>query len=301
MPFKLRHNSILFATIGFAVVVIIVALVGVYALGRDPEHIQGEVEAGEYRVSSKVSGRILEIRVKEGDYVKAGDTLVVIDAPEARAKLEQAAGAEEVASALELKTLKGEHREKKQEALSVLQQARAGKEIAEKSYHRIQQLFDEGAVSVQKRDEAYANFKAMEAQLKAAQSQYQEMESYLRETVLTAQEDGEVCQVYPKVGELVGMGTPLIAISLMSDMWGAFIVREDQLNGLQVGSELTAFVAAFNKSIRMKIFSLNEQGPFPVRKATKDHGRNDMKTFKMKARPMEKLDGLRPGMTLVIL
>ena len=90
MSAKSQHNNIVLAIIGFVAVVIIVALIGYLALDRDPDVIQGQVEVSEYRVSSKVPGRILELRVKEGDYVKAGDTLAIIDAPEVRAKMEQA-------------------------------------------------------------------------------------------------------------------------------------------------------------------------------------------------------------------
>ena len=82
---KTQHNNILLAIAGFVAVVIIVALIGFLALGREPDVKQGQVEVTEYRVSSKVPGRILELRVKEGDYVKVGDTLAILDAPEVRA------------------------------------------------------------------------------------------------------------------------------------------------------------------------------------------------------------------------
>ena len=326
MSAKSQHNNILLAILGFAAVVIIVAVIGFFALGRDPEMIQGQVEVSEYRVSSKVPGRVLEIRVKEGDYVKAGDTLVILDAPEVRAKMEQAQSAEEAAAALELKAQNGARKEQIQGAYSVLQQAKAGLEIAEKSYNRVQRLFDEGVMSAQKRDEAYANYKAMEAQVKAAQSQYdmavngarredklaaaaqvgrakgavQEVNAYVRETVQTAQKEGEVSSIYPQVGELVGTGSPLMSISIMDDMWGVFNVREDKLNGMQVGTEFTAFVPAFNKEIRMKVYYLKDQGSYAVWKATKANGQYDLKTFEVRARPVEKLEGLRPGMSLVI-
>ena len=172
MSAKSQHKNILLAVMGFAAVVVIVALIGLIALDRDPDIIQGQVEVSEYRVSSKVPGRILEIRVKEGDYVKAGDTLAILDAPEVRAKMEQAQSAESAAAALELKAKNGARKEQIQGAFSVLQQAKAGFEIAEKSYNRVQRLFDEGVMSAQKRDEAFASYKAMEAQMKAAQSQY---------------------------------------------------------------------------------------------------------------------------------
>lgn len=323
---KSQHKNILLAIAGFASVVIIVALIGFLALGREPDVKQGQVEVTEYRVSSKVPGRILELRVKEGDYVKVGDTLAILDAPEVRAKMEQARSAENAAAALELKAQNGARKEQIQGAFSVLQQAKAGYEIAEKSYQRIQRLFDEGVISAQKRDEVYANYKAMEAQMKAAQSQYdmavngarmedklaaaaqvgrargavQEVNSYINETVQIAQMEGEVSDVYPKVGELVGTGSPIMSIAVMDDMWGTFNIREDQLQGMKVGTEFTAFVPAFNKDVKMKVYYMKDQGSFAVWKATKANGQYDLKTFEVKARPVEKLEGLRPGMSLII-
>ena len=137
---KTQHNNILLAIAGFAAVVVIVALIGFFALGRDPELIQGQVEVSEYRVSSKVPGRILELRVKEGDYVKAGDTLAILDAPDVRAKMAQAQGAEGAAAAMEMMAQNGARQEQIQGAFQLWQQAQAGLEIAKKSYERIQRL-----------------------------------------------------------------------------------------------------------------------------------------------------------------
>ncbi len=321
-----QHKNILYAILGFVLVVILMGLIGFLALGRDPELMQGQVEVSEYRVSSKVPGRILEIRVKEGDFVKAGDTLAILDAPEVRAKMQQAQGAEAGASALDQMARNGARKEQVQGAYQLLQKAKAGFEIAEKSYKRIQRLYDEGVMSAQKRDEVYANYKAMEATLAAAQSQYdmavngarqeekmaaqaqlerakgavQEVTSYLGETIQLAQMDGEVSSIYPKVGELVGTGSPIMTISIMDEMWGTFSVREDQLNGMQVGTEFDAFVPAFNKTIKMKVYHMKDQGSYAVWKATKANGQFDLKTFEVKARPVEKLEGLRPGMSLIV-
>ena len=326
MSAKTQHNNILLAIIGFASVVVIVGVIGFFAFSRDKEVIQGQVEVSEYRVSSKVPGRILEIRVKEGDFVKVGDTLASLDAPEVRAKMEQARSAEDAASALELKAQNGAREEQIRGAYNVLQQAKAGLEIAEKSYQRIQRLFDEGVVSEQKRDEVYAQYKAMEAQMKAAQSQYdmavngarredklaaaaqvgrakgavQEVNSYIHETVQIAQAEGEVMDIYPKQGELVGTGSPIMTIAVMKDLWGTFNIREDQLNGLEIGKTFSAFVPAFNKDIQMKVYYMKDQGSYAVWKATKANGQYDLKTFEVKARPVETIEGLRPGMSLVI-
>lgn len=326
MSAKSQHNNILFAIAGFTLVVIIVGAIGYFTLGREAEMIQGQVEVTEYRVSSKVPGRVLELRVKEGDYVKVGDTLAILDAPDVRAKLEQARGAEDAAAAMDAMAKAGARAEQVRGAYQVLQQAKAGLEIAGKSYGRIQRLYDEGVVTAQKRDEVYANYKAMEAQMKAAQSQYDmarngarreekmaaeaqvsrargavdEVRSYISETVQTAQMEGEVSDVYPKVGELIGTGSPIMTVSVMNDMWGTFNVREDKLKGMKVGDEFTAYVPAFNKDIRMRVYYMKDEGSYAVWKATKANGQYDLKTFEVKARPVERVDGLRPGMSLII-
>ena len=323
---KQQHINILLAILGFASVVIIVAVIGFFIFDRDPDIMQGQVEVEEYRVSSKVPGRILEIRVKEGDYVHAGDTLAIIDAPEVRAKMQQAQGAEAGAAALDLMARNGARKEQVQAAFQLLQQAKAGLEIAEKSYGRVQRLYDEGVVSAQKRDEAEALYKSSKAQVQAAQSQYdmaqngarqeekmaaqaqverargavQEVSAYIGETVQTAQMDGEVSSIYPKVGELVGTGSPIMTISMMDDLWGTFNVREDQLDGLQIGSEFSAFVPAFNRDVKMKVYYMKDQGTYAVWKATKANGQYDLRTFEVRARPTEPFEGLRPGMSLIV-
>ena len=302
MSAKTQHNNILFAIIGFSAVVAIVALIGFFAIGRDPELIQGQVEVSEYRVSSKVPGRILEIRVKEGDYVKVGDTLAILDAPEVRAKMEQARSAENAAAAQEEMARNGARQEQIQGAFQLMQQAKAGLEIAEKSYQRIQRLFDEGVMSAQKRDEVYANYKAMEAQYKAAESQYEMAKNGARyedkkaAAALVGRAKGAVNEVNSYIHETV----QIAQMDVMSDLWGTFNVREDQLNGLEIGKTFTAFVPAFNKNVEMKVYYMKDQGSFAVWKATKANGQYDLKTFEVKARPTEKFDGLRPGMSLIV-
>lgn len=326
MSEKKQHKNIIITAACTTLVVAVVAVIGAMQIKQEPETIQGQVEVSEYRVSSKVPGRILEIRVKEGDYVNVGDTLAILDAPEVRAKMTQAQSAENAAAAMDEMANNGARQEQVRGAFAVLQQAKAGLEIAQKSYNRVQRLYDEGVMTAQKRDEAFANYKALEAQVKAAQSQYDmarngarteekkaaaaqvnrakgavaEVNSYIHETMQIAQMAGEVSDVYPKVGELVGTGSPIMSVSLMNDIWGTFNVREDQLNGMKVGSIVTAFVPAFKKEIRMKVYYIKDQGSYAVWKATKSNGQYDLKTFEVKARPMDKLEGLRPGMSLIL-
>ena len=321
-----QHSTILLSIAGFAAIIAVVVVVGLFQSSGDNNVIQGQVEVTEYRVSSKVAGRIVELRVKEGDFVRVGDTLAILDVPEVQAKMQQAQSAEEAAAALEQKAMNGTRQEQIRSAHSVLQQAQAGFDIAEKSYRRIQHLFDEGVMSAQKRDEAYAHYRAAEAQMRAAQSQYDmavhgarredkaaatapvgrargavdEVGSYVRETVQTAQMEGEVTDVYPKLGELVGTGSPIMSIAVMGDLYGTFNVREDKLRGITVGSEITAFIPSFNTEMKMRIYYLKDQGSYAVWKVTKANGGYDLKTFEVKARPIDCPDGLRPGMSLIL-
>ena len=323
---KAQHRSVMIAVGMFALVVLIIGAIGYFTIGSEEEIIQGQIDVEEYRVSSKVPSRILELRVKEGDYVHVGDTLAILDAPEVEAKAMQAESAENAAAAMSNMAKAGARKEQIQGAYEIWQQAKAGLEISKKSYERVQRLFDEGVLSEQKRDEAYANYKAFEAQEKAAKSQYdmavngarteekmaaaaqvnrargavEEVSSYIRETVQTAQMEGEVSTIYPKVGELIGSGSPIMTISLMNEVWGAFNMREDQLNGLKIGDTFKAFVPAFNKEIEMKVTSIKDQGSYATWKATKSNGQYDLKTFEVKAKPTKKFEGLRPGMSVII-
>lgn len=326
MSEKSQHTNVLLAILCFVVVVIAVAVIGFFALGNEPEYIQGQMDVTEYRVSSKVPGRIVKICKHEGDYVHVGDTLAILDAPEVRAKSQQASAVEQAASAMSEMARNGARQEQVQGAYQLWQQAKAALEIHEKSYQRVQRLFDQGVLSEQKRDEAYAQYTAAQAQAKAAESQYNmavngarreekaaaeakvqqargavaEVSSYIGETVQIAQMEGEVTDVYPQVGELVGTGSPIMSVAIMQDMWGSFNVREDQLRGMTVGSEIEAYVPAFDKTMKMRVYYMKDLGSYAVWKATKANGRYDLKTFEVKARPTEVLEGLRPGMSVVI-
>ena len=326
MSAKSQHTNILLAVLGFATVVLIVALIGHLALQRDPEEIQGEMEVEEYRVSGKVPGRILALLAKEGDFVHAGDTLAIIEAPEVNAKMVQAQSAADAATALAQMTQNGARKEQIQAAAQILEQAKAGLEIAEKSYNRMKKLHEEEVISAQKFDEAEAMYKSAQAQVKTAQSNYQmavngardeerraaaatagqargavqEVQGYVRETIQRAQMAGEVTDVYPKVGELVGTGTPIMSIAMMDDQWATFNIREDQLKGMKVGQEITVRIPALDIEAKMKITSMKDKGSFAVWKSTKASGQYDQKTFEVKARPSQAIDGIRPGMSVIL-
>lgn len=327
MSEKTQHKNILLAISAFTIVVIVVAAIGFVCFGNNDDNvIQGEVEVSEYRVSSKLPGRIAEICVTEGDFVHKGDTLAILDVPEVEAQKRAAEATQDAAKAVSDMADNGARKEQIQAAYQLWQQAVAASDIAEKTYKRLQNLYNEGVISAQKRDEAFAAYKATQAQVLAAKSQYDMaksgarneerkaasdqanaaknatdvVKSLLRETVQIATADGEVSEIFPKVGELVGLGSPIMSISEMNDMWGTFNIREDQLNGMKVGDTFKAYCPAFDKEIEMKVYHIKDQGSFAVWKATKTNGQYDIKTFEVKARSSKPVEGLRPGMTLII-
>ena len=326
MDTKSQNSNMLLAFLTLTGVIAIVAVIGFFMLRKGPEIVQGQAEVTEYRVSSKVPGRILEFRVKEGQTVRAGDTLAILEAPDVQAKLEQARAAEAAAQAQNEKALKGARQEQIQAAYEMWQKAQAGVTIAEKSYKRIKNLYDQGVVSAQKLDEITAQRDAALATEKAAKAQYTmakngaeredkaaaaalvnrakgavaEVESYINETYLIAQKDGEVSEIFPKQGELVGTGAPIMNVAVMDDMWVTFNVREDLLQSLTVGTEFEAFVPALDKNIRLKVNYMKDLGTYAVWKATKTTGQFDLKTFEVRALPTDKVEGLRPGMSVIL-
>lgn len=326
---KEEEGSLLLGVIALLVVVIIVALVGALALKPEKMLIQGEAEATEYRVSGKVPGRIEMYMVEEGDQVKKGDTLVVIYSPEVEAKKDQALAAREMAAAVDRKAKNGAQPQQIEGAYELYQKALAGEEIYRKSYERVARLYEKGVVSAQKRDEVEAQYKAASATVKAAKSQYDmalagarsedkeaaraqvaRVDGILKEVAAAEAEryllspcDGEVSEKFPKVGELVGQGSPVMSIVDMTDVWFTFAVREDMLEGFSQGSQVEIKIPALgdDKTYAVVVTYIKAMGTYATWRTTKQNGGYDVRTFDVKCRPIAPIDGLRPGMTALVL
>lgn len=308
-------------------VVAAAAVCGYYSLQETDTVIQGQVEVTEYRVSSKVPGRVLKLLVEEGQIVKAGETVAILEAPELGAKLSQAQSAEDAAAALLRKAERGAREEQIRAAYEMWQKAIAGREVTQKSYDRVKNLYDQGVTTAQKLDEVTAQRDAAIATENAAKSQYElakngaqqedkdaaraqqnraqgaiaEVNSYLKETTLVALMDGEVTDIFPCVGELVGTGAPVMNVALVDKMWLTFNVREDKLADFKVGQTIDVVVPALgDKVIKAKVTSMKDLGSYAAWKATKTTGQYDMKTFSVKCTPVGKVDGLRAGMTVLL-
>ncbi len=322
-----KERGLVAGLIALVVIIVLLALIGLFLLRPAPEMIQGQAEATQVRVSGKLPGRVVEFMVEEGAQVKVGDTLVHIHSSLVEAKLLQAEAMENVARSQNKKIDGGTRVEILNSAYDMWQQAQAGLTIAQKTYNRMQSLYEKGVVSEQKRDEAEAAYKAMVATESAARSQYEmakvgaqsedkqaaaamvtaaqggvaEVESLLDDSYLTAPADGEISDIFPHVGELVSLGAPIMNVLRLDDMWVSFNVREDLLEDLTMGAEVRAVIPALNnREVTLKVFYIRDMGSYAVWRATKVTGQYDAKTFQVKARPVIPVEELRPGMSVLL-
>ncbi len=321
-----KSGSKLVPILIFATVIIVVGLYGFFFLNQEDNIIQGEADVTEVRISSKVPGRISRYLVDEGSFVKKGDTLAILSIPDVEAKLAQANAAEQGAAAQNQKAIKGVRVEQIQGAFEMWQKAKVGVEIAQKSLTRVQNLYDKGVVTAQKRDEVEAQYKAAVATEKAAKSQYDmaingaekedkeaavamlnraksavaEVESYVAESYLISPIDGKVSEKFPNEGELVGTGAPIMNIAKLDDKWGSFNIREDRLKNYKVGGIVKVYIPALDKEVEMKIYYIKDLGSYAAWKATKTTGQYDRKTFEVRARFTDPSTDILPGMSLVI-
>lgn len=318
-------TSILAMALVLIAVIVVIITVGLFRTTKE-ETLEGQAETTDYRLSSKVPARVLEIRVKEGDFVHRGDTLVVLEAPDVEAKLSQANAAYSAAKAMEEKAHNGARQEDIQAAYEMWQKSKAAVDVTEKTYHRVQRLFENGVMAEQKRDEAKAQYDAAIATEKAARAKYDmavngarkedksmamaqaerakgaiaEVNSYIKETVLTATADGQITEIFPEVGELVGTGAPIMNVSVVSDVWFTFNIREDKLKGYSIGTQAEVYVPAVDKTIPVRITLMKDVGSFAVWKATKALDDLDLKTFEVQAHSLKPVEGILSGMSAVL-
>ena len=327
MEKKKKNYNLIIGVLGLVFIILVISVVG-YIISRPQDFIiQGEVEVTEYRVSGKVPGRIEAFLADEGDYVCKGDTLVIIDSPEVRGKLAEAQAARSAAVAQRSKAYNGARSEQIEGAYELWQQAIVQEDVMKKSLDSVRNLYDQEVISTQKYDATKSKYDAAVAQTKAAKSQYDmavagarsedkaaasalvdradaalmQVDAYLDELCLTAPCDGIISDRYPKVGELVGTGAPIMTIEDMSDVWFTFNIREDRLQSMQNGTKLVLEVPALDgRKVEATVYYIKARESYATWKATKEIGQFDVRTFEVRARPDEPVEGLRPGMSVLL-
>ena len=322
-----KNYNLLIGVAALVVIVLTISIVGYVVSRPKPVVIQGEAEATEYRISGKVPGRVEAFHGTEGSMVHKGDTLVFIDSPEIRSKIAEANAAKAAAVAQKNKAFNGARQEQITAAYELWQKAIVGEDVMRKSFERIEKLHEQKVVSDQKYDEVQAQYKAAVATTAAAKSQYdmavngarkedkdaavalveranaavELVNSYLDEIRLTSPADGVIADIYPKVGELVGQGSPIMTIQDLSDMWFTFNIREDRLKGMQSGDQLQLTIPALNdKKVTATVYYIAARESYATWKATREIGEFDTRTFEVRARPTQPVEGLRPGMSAIL-
>ena len=323
---KRENRLLLISLLALTLAVAVLSIIGFCCLREPDNFLEGQADATAVRISGKLPGRVAEVFVHEGDMVHKGDTLIRIHSSLAEAKLLQAEGMETASKAMNKKVDAGTRRQIIESARQLVNQAAAARGIAEKTYTRMNNLYNQGVISEQKRDEAKAAYDAAVAGEKAAQSQLSlaesgaqsedktaseamvtvarggvdEVEALLEDQYLTAPCDGQIDQVYPQVGELVSLGAPLMSLLKVDDKWVTFNVREGELSKLKLGQEIEVMVPALDKKkIKARIYYIRDLGSYATWRATKATGEWDSRTFEVKARPAEQLPDLRSGMTVL--
>lgn len=292
-----------------------------------PEVFQGQMEALETDIAPKVTARISEVLVKEGDPVVAGATLMRTDSPEVAAKLAQVTAAQQAAQAVSDKAANGARPQEVEMARLQWQRAQTAADLAQTSFRRVDGLAREGLVAAQKRDEADANFKAARDQALTAKAQYDmarlgarpedkaaasaqarqvagvvaEVKAAQAETELKSPVSGEVAKVLAKVGELSAQGVAVVTVVDLKNQWMVLNVREDRLQRFAKDAEFDATLPALNnQKVRFKVFYSAALPDFATWRATRAGQGFDARTFEVRARPITPIAGARPGMSVLL-
>ncbi|MCK6262748.1 biotin/lipoyl-binding protein [Vibrio sp. ZSDE26] len=291
-----------------------------------PIRLQGMIEAQQYSISSKVPGRVDDVLVRKGDSVKPGDLIFTLHSPEIEAKLAQAVAGEKAADALATEANKGARAQQIQASKDQWLKAKAAADLLEKTYQRINNLFDDGVVAEQQRDEVNTQWQAAKYTESAAYQMYQmtkegvrdetklaatekavmaagavaEVEAYAADTQIKSWFEGEVSQVLLQSGELAPQGFPVVTVIDTQDAWAVLNVREDYLKQFDKGTHFDAYLPSLDKTITFAVTHIAVMGDFATWRSTDASQGFDLRTFEVEARPVDSDIQLRMGMSLVV-
>ncbi len=324
-------DKIKFASKIFAIVVLVALMVAAilqlqeFATKPKDKYLQGQMEARRVLVAGKVPGRIEKLLVREGQTVKKNALVAVINSPEIEAKKMQAQGALGAAKAQANKAKNGARSEDVKALKAMAARAQDAANLAKNTYERVQKLYNEGVLPLQKRDEAETQMKASQGAADAARAQYEmalagardedkeaaealvkqaeganaEVNAYLEETKIKSPIAGEVTLKVVEEGEVVGAGMPVIAVTDLKDAWAVFHLREDFLKNMTKGKTFVLPVPALNAAVEMEVSYIAPVGDYATWKSSKESGGFDLKTFEVRLRPTVEVENLRPGMSVL--
>lgn len=326
--FSGKGSALGYLLAGFAVFLAIFVVWGIWRAafpGLPP--LQGQMEARVINISSKVPGRVMEVLVEEGDFVVKNQPVVRMHLPEIEARLSQAKARERAALANQSLVNEGARPQEKEAARAEWERTGAEADLALKTYRRISALYKEGLVSRQRYDETRAKMLATANQAKAARQVYdisvigsrrqekaaagdrsgeaaagvEEAESLAVDRELGAPQGGQVDKVVLVEGEMAGAGFPILTLVNLDDQWATFNIREKDMPGMEIGKILDAYVPAIGGAkVSYRIYYISPRANYATWRSTRENSGYDMKTFEVRARPTEKIEGLRPGMSVLV-
>ncbi len=309
------------------VLVVMASLIGIMAMSGKPVVLQGQIEATEIRISGKLPGRIDSFCVNEGQNVRAGDTLVLINSPEVEAKYQQVNALEDIAKFQNEKIDDGTRKQIIQSFYELWNKSKTDLKLAKTTYDRISTLYRDSVVSSQRKDEVEALYQSAVAAEKAAHQQYllvsegpqvqdkqsaralvgaaqatvNQVKALLADACLMAPQGGQIATIYPKRGELVGAGMPIMSLVVLDDCYVVLNVREDYMPYFKMNGTFVGEVPALGrKEIVFRIYYISPLGSFATWRSTKQTGSYDMCTFEIHARPEQPVSDLRPGMSVLV-
>ena len=304
---------------------LIIAIIIVFGLWKayqpQPIELQGRVEADAVHVTTKLVSRIEEIYVHEGQVVKKGQPLAQLNSPEIDAKKQQALASLQSALALKASTDRGTREENVESLYANWQSLKAQQALAQTTYQRSQNLYQEGVISRQRRDEsfaaqrssqelteaAYQQYKkakigstheqksVADAQVDIAQAAVKEANSLETETKLYAPIDGTVSHIFGQSSELVLTGVPVVTLIDTQHLWVSLNVQEDQY--AHIKNTLQGYVPALDKTLTFHVKEISPQGEFATIKSTRQTDGYDIRSFKFHLTTSE--SGLKEGMSVV--
>lgn len=318
------RNLKIFATL---LLILLLSLIG-FGLWKSyqPQQIelQGRVEAETIYVSTKVPSRIEELYVHEGQVVKQNQPLVRLWSPEVSAKKQQALASLQSALAFQSTATRGSQQENIDSLYANWQALKAQEALANTTLQRSTNLFQEGVISRQRRDEIqaaatsasqmteaayqqYARAKrgstpeqksTADAQVEIAKAAVAEANALEAETQLNAPVDGVVSKTYGKVSELIAMGVPVVSI-IQNDVWVSLTVREDQYASIYQLKQLQGYIPALDQYMLFNIKNIDAEGEFATIKTTRQTGGYDIRSFKVHLVPVTPNPNLKVGMSVL--
>jgi len=315
--------------LAIVVLLLVMAIIttGLWLALRATDHVvQGMADADSINVSTKISARVSKLLVHEGDRVEAGQLLFELDSPEVAAKLAQATALLDAARTQAGKAEQGARQDEIRAAEANWRRAVAGAELSHATYLRVENLYNEGVMTRQKRDEALAQEQSAQQLVVAARAQYDlalagardedkaaaqaqvrqaegavaEVQAAEKEIQGRAPMSAEVGQRLVDVGELVPAGYPVFSLIDIDHMWVSFNLRENQFNRLKIGHQLKGDIPALHlQAVAFEVYFISPAGDFATWRSTRQSSGYDVKSFEVRVRPLKPIEGFRPGMSVL--